>query len=224
MLKAVIFDMDGVIVDSEPLHIKAERMLFAPLGIDVSDEELQSYMGRTPQILLADIIRKYGLDTTLDEVYPKHKENLAKLYRDEVKPIPGALDTIHSLRSSDIDLAIASSSDLLLISTVLDKFELDEKFASYVSGEEVKNVKPHPDIFLEAAQRLGVRPKECVVVEDSNAGVRAAKSAGMTCIGFESPNSPNQDLDLADLVVDDLTDLRVDLLNRLIEGEFRIEM
>ncbi len=224
MLKAVIFDMDGVIVDSEPLHIKAERLLFAPFGVDVTDEELQSYMGRTPQILLKDIIRKYELNTTLDELYPRHKENLEKLYRDEVEPIPGALETIQTLRNGDIDLAIASSSDLLLISTVLNKFDLNDTFTSIVSGEEVKNVKPHPDIFLEAARRLGVKPKECVVVEDSHAGVRAAKTAGMTCIGFESPNSPNQDLDPADLVIDDLTDLRVEVLNRLINGEFRVEM
>ena len=218
MFSAIIFDMDGVIADSEPLHIKAERMTFSPFELDISDEEFQAYMGRTPKILLQGIIEKYGLETTADELYPVHKQHLLALYQNEVEPISGALDTVRSFSKMVPAVGLASSSDVALIASVLDRFGLREYFDCTVSGEQVENIKPHPEIFLTAAEQLMVSPEHCLVIEDSTAGIEAAKAAGMACIGFRSPNSHNQEYDKADLTADTFTEIDYDTLKVLWEA------
>jgi HAD superfamily hydrolase (TIGR01509 family) len=218
LLRAVIFDMDGVIVDSEPAHVKSERQLFAPYGISLSDEELQSYMGRSSWFLLEDIIRKYGIDAKAERLYPEHKKNLLQLYREEVEPIPGALELIGDLKNRGVDLALASSSDRDLVLSIVEKFQLTSTFCVLVSGDEVQRVKPHPDIFLKALERLGRSPRESIVIEDSQAGVQASNSAGIICVGFRSPHSQTQDLSEASMVVDDLCTVNYRLLNKLIDG------
>lgn len=218
MLRAVIFDMDGVIVDSEPLHVKAERQTMAPYGVEVAEKEMQGYMGRTPKILLRELIKRYRLDAALETIYTSHKMNLLTLYQNEVEPIPGALGLICDLVREGKDLALASSSDNDLISVVLDKFCLSPSFNVVVSGEEVVRVKPYPDIFLEATRRLGYDSRECIVIEDSKAGVRASKSAGIPCVGFRSPHSKNQDLSEAEIIIDDLREIDTKGLEMLLDG------
>lgn len=210
LFQAIIFDMDGVIVDSEPLHIKAERQTLAPFDLDISDAEFHAYMGQTPKKLLEGIIAKYALPTTLEAIYPIHAANLLRLYRNEVTPIPGAIELIAQLAQTGLPLGIASSSDLELIHAVIDKFHLGSAIGAVASGQEMTRIKPHPDIYLTVAERLGVDPARCCAIEDSTAGVRSAKAAGMACIGFQSPNSPGQRHDLADRVVDDLRTLCLD--------------
>jgi len=215
LLKSVIFDMDGVIVDSEPLHIRAERDTLEPYGVEITDDELQSYMGRTPKIVLENIIQKYQLSVSIEEIYPLHRKTLMNYYREEVISIPGALDLIYRLYGSDINLALASSSDIELIELVLDKFSLNSFFKVVVSGENVARAKPCPDIFLEVLKQLKCQAQECVVIEDSRAGVRAAKAAMIPCVGFRSPNSKNQDLQEAQLIVNDLHCIEIDHFKNL---------
>jgi len=217
MFKAVIFDMDGVIVDSEPLHIKAERKTLAPFDLNISDEEFHSYMGQTPRILLEGMIKKYSLDTAIDELYAVHIQNLLSLYKMEVEPILGALELISQLKEFGVSLALASSSDMNLIKVVMEKFELTGTFKAVTSGQELDRVKPFPDIFLKTSERLNTPPQECVVIEDSTSGIRAAKAAGMTCIGFRSPNSKNQNYSDADVIVDDLRSVDIKFLETLYE-------
>ena len=218
-MKAVIFDMDGVIVDSEPLHVEAEKQTLAPFGVKVETKELQAYMGRHTKEFLKDFITKLNLKTKVDKIYPKHKNNLLKLYRENVRPIPGALLLIGDMKAAGVDVAVASSSDRELIDLVIDKFHLHRFFRTVVSGEEIGQTKPYPEIFLEAARRLGYDPKDCVVIEDSQAGVQAAKAAGMVCIGFRSPNSHNQDLSEADLIINDLREIDFQRLSELMANE-----
>jgi len=210
VFRAIVFDMDGVIVDSEPLHIRAERMTLAPFNLDISDAEFHAYMGQTPKKLLEGMIEKYSLPTTIEAIYPVHAANLLKLYREDVEALPGAIELIQAFSALGLPLGIASSSDMTLIRAVVDKFELGSTFSVLTSGQELERVKPSPDIYLLAAARLGVAPEACCAIEDSTAGVRAAKAAGMMCIGFESPNSPGQNHDAADLVVNDLRQLSVE--------------
>jgi HAD superfamily hydrolase (TIGR01509 family) len=210
--------MDGVIVDSEPLHVRAEMETFAPFGIDVTREELQRYMGRTSRMLLEDFIEKYRLDTTLEDLYSVHKMHLLRLYEDDVEAIPGVMRLMNELQNAEVDLALASSSDHDLIASVLEKFQLASYFKVVVSGEEMDRAKPHPDIFLETSRRLDILPEMSVVIEDSNAGVRAAKAAGMVCVGFRSPHGHGQDLNEADLIVDDLREIRYERLVGLMNG------
>lgn len=218
MFKAIIFDMDGVIVDSEPLHIRAERLTLAPYNLDISDEEFHAYMGQTPKKLLEGMIAKYHLPVTIEEIYPIHAAHLLRLYRQDVLDLPGAVPLIRQLLNQGVTLGIASSSDMALIEAVVDKFDLRPAFHALTSGQELKRVKPNPDIYLLAAKRLGCDPSECCAIEDSTAGVKAAKAAGMMCVGYESPNSPGQNHDEADLVVDDLRQLSVDTFRTLWEA------
>jgi len=214
---AIIFDMDGVVVDSEPLHIRAEKKSFVPYGIHLTDRDLQGYMGRSSRIFLQDMIKKYNLNTTIHEMYPEHKRHLLQLYREEITPIPGVLSLMNILKKEGLDMALASSSDRDLIDVVVEKLHLSEFLKTSVSGEEVKRTKPSPDIFLETARRLHCAPHTCVVIEDSAAGIEAALSAGMASVGFRSPHSLNQDLKEAHLVVDDLQKINVQQLIRLAE-------
>jgi len=203
LLQAVIYDLDRVIVDSDPLHIESERQILAPYGVELSDQELADYMGRSTRFLFRDIIQKYHLDTTVQGLYPDHMKNLLRLY-EEVEPIPGALDLIDDLLKHGIDLALASSSDKDLIASVVKKLHLASTFRVIVSGEEVERTKPYPDIFVETIRRLKHFPHECVVIEDSCAGVQASRNAGIPSVGFRSPHSGNQDLSDATRIIDSL--------------------
>ena len=207
MFSAVIFDMDGVIVDSEPLHIQSLRKTLSTFDLDIDDSEFHAYMGRTPRMLLEDMIEKYSLDAEIENLYAQHMGHLHSLYANSVKPIPGALALIAELRENSVPLGLASSSDFTLIHAVLNRFGLEHTFTALSSGQEMEKIKPHPDIFLVTADRMGVVPAQCIVIEDSTSGIRAAKAAGMTCIGFRSPNSFNQVYDEADIVCDDLRDI-----------------
>ena len=132
MIQAVIFDMDGVIVDSEPLHIKAERKTLSPFHLNLSNDEFHKYMGRTPRIFLEGIIRDYHLQTTADALLPNHMKTLARLYQDDVLMIPGAFQLIQNLFENHFKIGLASSSDRNLIHIVLDKFNLSPFFSAVI--------------------------------------------------------------------------------------------
>jgi HAD superfamily hydrolase (TIGR01509 family) len=209
LLKAVIFDMDGVIIDSEPLHKKTERVTLSPYGISLSDEELNSYMGTEAKVLLANYIDKYSLPVAFAELYSVYRRNLIRIFDESVEPIPATLRLIRALKSSGIGLAVGSSSHRELVELVLRKLDVTDAFSVVVTGEDAKRSKPHPDIFIEAVRRLGVGAEACLVIEDSANGVRAAKAAGIRCLGFRNPTSAGQDLREADWVVDSMEAVNV---------------
>lgn len=213
MFKAVIFDMDGVLADSEPLHLKAENITLAPYKVHITEEDCREFMGRSSKQLMKSLIRKYSIKAGLEEIFSKHKENLLQLYSNEVAPIKGSLQLLQWFKEKKYLLALASSSSAQLVNSVLKKFKIEAVFDTVVSGSEVEKFKPAPDIFLEVGSRLSVLPEESLVIEDSAAGVTAAKSAGMYCVGFRSPHTPDQDLSQADLIIDDFT-IFLDMLKR----------
>ncbi len=217
MFEAIIFDMDGVVADSEPLHIKAENKTMAPYNVQVTEEDYREFMGRSPKLLLENLVKKYSINVDMQELLSVHKENLLQLYNNEVTPIEGSLQLIQWFSDRDYVLALASSSDIELVDSVISKFKIRNMFKAVVSGSEVNNIKPAPEIFLKAASQLSVQPEDCLVIEDSAAGVKAAHSAGMHCIGFRSPHTPSQDLNLADMVIDDLTALLTMLKRKSLE-------
>ncbi len=211
MIKAIIFDMDGVIIDSEPIHKQVERSIFERLNIEVSEEEHNSYVGKTSMGMWNEIKFKHNLkeDISSEEIVrlevDRYIEHL--LADDDIKPINGVREFINELHIDDIKLALASSAVRKSIETVINLFELEEYFGISISGEDIENGKPFPDIFLKAAKELGVKPMECVVIEDSKNGVMAAKAAGMKCIGFKNPNSGDQDLSSADMVINSFSQI-----------------
>lgn len=211
MYKAVIFDMDGVIVDSEPLHRRAIRDTFAPHGVTVLDEDLREYVGTPTAIAIQDFAERNDLEVAVKSLREDHRNHLRRLYAEGI-PISGALELLESVHASDLRLGLASSTDRDLIEVVLDRLALQGFFDAVVSAEEVNQPKPMPDIYLEAARRLDCEPKACTAIEDSQAGVLSAKGAGMRCIGFRSPHSLDQDIRRADAVVEDLWELDLDRL------------
>jgi len=214
MLKAVVFDMDGVIADSEPIHVEAEKTTFRKHGVEASDVELHAFTGSDNWVMLRTMIDRYRLPLKLDALYREHMVNLFDAVRKHVQPFPGALDLIRGLSENGVPLAVASSSPRKLIDLVLEKFDVACLFHTIVSGDDVSLSKPNPEIFAKAATRLGLQPRECLAIEDSTNGVRAAKEAGMAVIGFKNANSLNQNLDGADAVVDGLLQIDAVLLAR----------
>lgn len=217
MFKAIIFDMDGVIADSEPLHLRAENITLAPYGVQITEEDCREFRGRSVKLLLENLITKYSLDVNLEKIFSAHKKILLQLYSKEVTPINGSLQLLRWFKEQNYRVALASSSSTQLVGSVIKKFKIQAMFDTIVSGSEINNFKPAPDIFLEAASRLSLHPGKSLVIEDSTAGVKAAKSAGMFCIGFRSLHTPNQDLSRADLIIDDLADFLEELKEKSIE-------
>jgi len=209
MIKAVIFDMDGVIVDSEPMHIEAEKQILLKYGVEISADELRRYTGTTAEFEFTELIRKYRLNTTVDTLFREKETTLFRLLEKKTKPTKGVIRLIRSLKRQGLKLAIASSGHRKLVHYFLRRLKIVNCFDSVVCAEDITRSKPDPEIFLKAAKSLSLDTVECIVIEDSALGVEAAKSAGMKCIAFRNPNSGNQDLSKADLVIDDFAKLDV---------------
>jgi len=209
MIKAVIFDLDGVMVDSERVHIEAEKQTMLKYGVRISSEELRRYTGTTARFMFTELVEKYKLNTTFEKIFSEKEEILFKLMEKDVQPTKGIIELLEKLKRENIKLAIASSSHKRLITYVLEKLNIVDLFDSIVSSEDVIYGKPNPEIFLRAANELNVNPVECSVIEDSKLGVEAAKSAGMKCVGYRNPDSGNQDLSKADVVIDNFSALNL---------------
>jgi beta-phosphoglucomutase family hydrolase len=207
--QAVIFDMDGVLVDSEPFHIQNEKLMFRKLGLDISDEEHARYMGTATDVMWEQIIRerKLSLDvaeTTLQTILQEipYFQSLEK-----IDPMPGLVNLLEKLQKSEIPMAVASSSNKAIIDIILEKSGLRKYFEHTVSSSEVGKSKPEPDVFLHAAKLLGVAPENCLVFEDSKNGIKAAKAAGMVCIAYSGGNSGHQNQSQADRRISDFNEL-----------------
>ena len=217
MIQTVIFDLDGVIIDSEPVHFRLEKQMLDELQIAVSSEEHNSYVGMSSENMWATIVSRHNLSYQPAElVQKKYSLYIDHLLNEQnLHPIPGVADLIKELYENNFKLIIASSSPAEVIDAILKKFDLSKYFSATISGTELTHSKPHPEIFLRAAKLADSRPDECVVIEDSENGVTAAKAAGMKCIGFANPNSGVQDLIRADIIIKSFERLNTDFFNNL---------
>ncbi|MBE6067253.1 MAG: HAD family phosphatase [Clostridium lundense] len=217
MVKAVIFDMDGVIIDSEPLHLSIEEDIFKKLGISITYEEHNTFIGTTSHYMWNKIKTNHNLTESLEELVELDRNTYLDFLNNtlDLQPIKGVKELIINLHKNNIKLAVASSSPLNVIEKILSLFEIRGYFDYIVTGDCVSKSKPEPDIFLYAAKKLDADPKECVVIEDSHNGVLAAKKANMKCIGYKNVNSGNQDLSKADITIDDFNDINAAFINGL---------
>jgi HAD superfamily hydrolase (TIGR01509 family) len=215
MIKAVIFDVDGLLLDSEPIWSLADRELLRRRGIDYHDELKTRVVGKGQVESAQNIKDYYKLEDPIDELVMERRKLLNELLKANLQLMPGAQELIDTLFENGFRLAIASSQSKEIIDLVLKSFALEEKFSTIVYGDEVKRGKPEPDIFLLAAQRLGVSPQEAVVLEDSNNGAIAAKKAGMKVIVTPNQYNKGQAFPLADLVVEKLADITPEDIRRL---------
>ncbi len=219
MKRCVIFDMDGVIIDSEPLHIRCEKEMFRKFGIAVPDGEHHTFVGTSDKTLWSHMDSLYGLPVEIGEAIRLTQSLFMEyLSKEPIVPIPGIVELIASLSENGFILALASSSPHEQINFILDRFRIRQHFHTTVSGEDMKAGKPDPGIFLKAAELAGVDPQDCLVVEDSYNGVTAAKRAGMKCIGFVNPNSGNHDLSQADKIVHSPAEISYELVQSLLES------
>ncbi|GAA0076687.1 HAD family hydrolase [Clostridium sp. CTA-5] len=201
-IKAIIFDMDGVIVDSECIYFDIEREVFSHFKIDISREEHEGFVGCSLENMWDKIIKDRSLEICKEDTVNYHRQYVMK-HMEGLKLVPtkNVKEFISDIKDKNIQVALASSSTRDLISLILNKLELRNLFDVIVSGEDVKQSKPNPEIFLKAAKFLKVNPDECIVIEDSSNGVKAAKEAGMKCIGFLNPGSGKQCLEEADIII-----------------------
>jgi len=210
MIKAVIFDMDGVIIDSEPLHYKVFMdYTSSKFGLTISDEEYNTFIGTTNHHMYSTLQKKYTIKGELAQLIEEYEEKCHEflLASKMQRPIFGVDILVKNLHQNKIKLALASSSPKKSINIILDMFDMNQFFDVKVSGQEVANSKPAPDIFLRAAELLNIRPEECLVFEDSQNGVLAAKAAGMKCIAYYNPNSGKQDLSRADNIIESFAEV-----------------
>lgn len=201
--KLIIFDMDGVLLDSEKLYLDMNQTFFKTLGADISIEEHQTFVGISATKMWSYIKEKFNLSQSVDELKNLEKELKHKtLIETNIVPTDGVIKFLEFLKRNNYTITIASSGLKKNIDLILEKLKIGHYFDFIVSGEQVVKGKPEPDIFLKVAGHYGKKPDDCIVVEDSTNGVTAAKAAGMFCIGYYNPNSGNQDLSRADVIID----------------------
>jgi len=204
--KGVIFDMDGVLADSEPLITRAARMMFAELGLEVQDEDFVPFIGTGEERFIGGAAEKYGFELDLVKAKVRTYDIYLEIIKGVLKPLPGVHEFVSRCGQMGKRIAVASSADRRKVDGNLSEIGLPpELFAVVIAGEDVTHKKPAPDIFLLAAQRLGLAPQECLVVEDAVSGVRAAKAAGARCLALMT-SFDRQALKGADFFAKDLSD------------------
>ena len=185
-LRGVIFDMDGVLCDSEPFICQAACEMFAErYGRRVSPEDFVPFVGAGENLYLGGVARKHGIDLDIEADKARTYEIYLQVIKGRLAPLPGAREFISECRRRGLGLAVATSADRVKMDGNLAEIGLPAAtFDVCLTGSEVTNKKPHPEIFLTAARRLGLPPEKCLVVEDAPNGVRAAKAAGSPCLGL----------------------------------------
>jgi HAD superfamily hydrolase (TIGR01509 family) len=216
LIKAVVFDMDGLLVDSEPVWDNARKWMAEGIGRPWTTDDHQAVMGVSTQEWADYMIDRLGLTLSAQEVIDAIIERMVEMYRAGIPYLPGAVDAV-DLAVAHYRTAVASGSHPTLIDTVTADGAMQGKFEVIVAADEVGVGKPAPDVYLAAAERLGVKPQECVCLEDSGNGILSGVRAGMKVIAVPDPRfPPSQDvLEQADLVLASLTELTQERLARL---------
>ena len=217
MIQTVIFDMDGVIVDTEPVHYYAYHKHFKELNINVTDEMYTSFTGNSTRNIFQKLKEQFNLSENVEDLVlrKRHLFNDAFDSKEDLYLIEGVEDLIKDLHANGIQLIVASSASNVTINRVFTRFNLHQYFTHIVSGEDFPKSKPHPAIFLHAAS-LSIAPKEnCIVIEDSTNGIQAAVSAEIFCVGYNSLHSKNQDLSKANVVIHHFNELNFEKVRDL---------
>jgi len=220
MVDAVVFDLDGVLIDSEPVWEEVRRALVAERRGRWLPDSQRRLMGMSTAEWSRYLATELGVDLSPDEVARSVIARMADRYRAHLPVVPGAVDAVRRL-AARWPLGVASSSPSSLIGAVLGRAGLSDSFAIAVSTEEVPHGKPAPDVYLEAARRLGIQPRRCAAVEDSTNGLRAAHAAGCSVIAVPRPEFPPEPdaLALAVRTLGSLDELTVALVAGLPDGE-----
>jgi len=213
--KAVIWDMDGVIADTAPYHLKAWQEVLQKRGINFTEEDFRHNFGQRNDAIIRNALGKEVSRDEIDTIAREKEAGFRQKIGQNIKPLPGAIKLIKLLAERGFKLALASSAPIENIQFLIIGLGVNDYFQTIVTGRDVTEGKPSPQSFLLAAQRLGIEPKNCIVIEDAVAGVSAAKKAGMHCLAITNTH-PRTSLKEADLIVDTLEEVSVNDLERLL--------
>lgn len=213
---AVIFDMDGVLVDSCWQHYESFRRLAAEEGIDFPPERFTALFGRTSRDIIHAVWGTDLTDAAVKAIDHRKEVVCRQILKEDFRPLPGVVDCIDALDEAGFLLAVGSSGPPENVALVLEGLGRADRFAARVTGSDVTRGKPDPQVFLMAAERLGIAPARCAVIEDAPAGVQAALAAGMTAIAITG-TADEQALARAQLVIRAFRDLAPETVARLID-------
>jgi beta-phosphoglucomutase len=210
--------MDGVVVNTEPLHHKAYYKMFADVNIIVSKALYESFTGQSTISICRYLVDHFNLSDVPEVLVKLKRKHFKYLFENDTSLtlIDGVLERIKDYHSNGLTLVLASSASMPNINSVFKRFDLDQYFIAKLSGADLKASKPHPEIFIKATEASGYTREECVVIEDSTNGIQAAKSAGVFCIGFHGDSKSNQDFKLSDFKIKDFSEIEFQKLNALI--------
>lgn len=215
MIKAVIFDMDGVIIDSEPLWEKSTKTYFEKIGKTFpTDESFGKFIdinfrGRRQKEVVAILKKKFKIKESFEDIMDLRIKILFDVFDKELKLMPGVLKLIKKFKGNDIPMVVASSSPPRVINYAMRKFELRKYFKKIISGDTAKRSKPAPDIFIKAAKEfINIKPEEILVIEDSYSGIVAAKRAKMKCLAIHHNYAAKKYFKKADMILDTFTKIK----------------
>ena len=207
MIRAVLFDMDGVLVDSESFICRAAVAMFSELGVKVVEKDFVPFIGTGENRYIGGVAELYGINIDIGKAKSRTYEIYSQLVRGNLTPLPGATDFIGRCRNHGLKISLATSTDRVKMEINLREIGLDAKsFDSIITGADVVNKKPFPEIYLKAADSLNIPAESCLVVEDAVNGVEAGKRAGCRCLAVTNTFSV-QDLKAADWICESLLDV-----------------
>jgi beta-phosphoglucomutase len=213
MIKGILFDMDGVLVDSEEFICEAAMKMFSELCIWVEPDDFKPFIGMGENRYLGGVAEKYGYLLDIEVAKFRTYTIYGEMVKGKLKPLHGVKAFINHCHDKGIKMAVASSADRMKVDINLKEMGFSNStFEAIITGSEVVNKKPHPEIFLTAATKLGLKPEECLVVEDAINGILAGKAAGCKCLALTTSFKADQ-LAQADWICSDLSDIPKDLLN-----------
>jgi haloacid dehalogenase superfamily, subfamily IA, variant 3 with third motif having DD or ED len=213
MIKGVLFDMDGVLADSEPFICQAAVMMFAETGLKVIPDDFKPFVGTGENRYIGGVAEKYGLKVEIEKAKARTYEIYLSIIRGKLKPLSGAIAFIRKCRDTGLKTAVATSADAIKMEANLSEINLPSStFNAIINGLDVEKKKPFPDIYIKAAERIGLKPEECLVVEDAVSGIKAAKSAGCRCLAVTTSFDRSK-LYEADWICSSLEDVPEEAIN-----------
>lgn len=217
MIKTVIFDMDGVLVNSEPLHHEVSLVQFKELNIEVTNEIFATFTGNSNKMIYQKIKEKFQLDHEIEDMIAAKNKLFIEAFdkKEDLHLMQGVKELIEDLYNNGMQLVVASSSEMEIIDKVFERFDLNRYFTHKVSGNDFPESKPNPAIFLKAAELAKTSIENCIVIEDSTNGIKAAKTAGIYCIAYKSEGVESQDQSLADSVINDYKELNYHIIKNI---------
>jgi beta-phosphoglucomutase family hydrolase len=214
-IEAVIWDLDGVLANTASYHLSAWQEIFSKRGVKFTEEDFRRSFGQRNDTIIKNTLGEQTTQGEIEAIAEEKEATFRRMIGQKIKPFPGAVELVYSLRRQGVKLAIASSTPIENIRLITSSLGVANCFQAIVTGHDVTEGKPSPQVFLLAAKRLGAEPENCIVIEDAVAGVTAAKRAGMHCVAVTSTRS-RQSLKQADLIVRTLEEISIKDLEELV--------